>query len=89
MPRVLHPKRALGIPPQLELLEVHGVRYVLTGSVAARVYGVDVQPGDLDITPALDHQNLPRLANVLKDSGRVRWLREMLRESGFSDKEAR
>jgi hypothetical protein len=47
-------------------LESHGVRYVLTGSVAAQLYGVALEPGDLDITPALDRANLSRLAALLQ-----------------------
>jgi hypothetical protein len=33
---------------------MYELRYVLIGSVAAHLYGVEVQPGDLDIAPALD-----------------------------------
>jgi hypothetical protein len=44
------------------------VRYVLVGSVAALAYGAEIgEPGDLDITPALDRQNLTRLRAVLDD----------------------
>ncbi|HEX8683809.1 MAG TPA: hypothetical protein VF707_15935 [Ardenticatenaceae bacterium] len=66
MPRTQHPKRTPDLPQLLDVLTRHGVRYVLTGSVAAKLYGVEVhEPGDLDITPALDHENLRRLADVL------------------------
>jgi hypothetical protein len=47
------------------VLHDHGVRYVVTGSVAALLHGVDLQPGDLDIVPALDEDDLERLARVL------------------------
>jgi hypothetical protein len=47
-------------------LEVAGVRYVLTGSVAAAAYGVPVEPRDFDIAPDLDPDNLSRLADVLR-----------------------
>jgi hypothetical protein len=47
------------------LLNDHEVRYVVTGSVAAMLYGVALEPGDLDITPARDYENLDRLAHVL------------------------
>jgi hypothetical protein len=30
------------------------------------LHGVELEPGDLDITPALDHENLVRLASVLE-----------------------
>jgi hypothetical protein len=53
------------VPLLLGALEAHSIRYVLIGSVAAQAYGVDVQPGDLDIAPALDADNLARLAQLL------------------------
>lgn len=63
-----HPKRPPEISELLGVLARHGVRYVLTGSVAALAYGVDIgQAGDLDITPALDEENLSRLGMVLRD----------------------
>jgi hypothetical protein len=63
-----HPRRQPDIPPLLNLLHTHQVRYVLVGSVAAQLYGVEVgTPGDLDITPALDPANLAHLAAALQD----------------------
>ena len=63
------PRKERDQPPDgerlLEALEAHHVRYTLTGSVAAQFYGVEVQPGDLDITPDLDLDNLPRLSKLL------------------------
>ncbi len=50
----------------LEILNQHGVHYVVTGSAAAMLHGVALEPGDLDITPALDHDNLDRLRRVLE-----------------------
>jgi predicted nucleotidyltransferase len=49
----------------LDILNDHEVRYVVTGSVAAMLYGITLEPGDLDITPARDEENLTRLARVL------------------------
>ena len=49
----------------MRLLNEHGVRYVVTGSGAAMLHGVDLEPGDLDVTPALDRENLERLAVAL------------------------
>jgi hypothetical protein len=46
-------------------LNASGIRYILIGSVAAQLYGIETQPGDLDITPALDRENLACLAEVL------------------------
>ncbi len=43
-----------------------GVNYVVTGSAAAMLHGVSLVPGDLDITPALDVDNLTRLVGVLE-----------------------
>lgn len=66
--RIRHPSRPPDIPELLDVLATHGVRYVLTGSVAALAYGVDIgQAGDLDITPALDEENLTRLAAALRE----------------------
>lgn len=60
------PRRPPDIAALLRLLNEHGVRYVVTGSVAAMLHGVPLQPGDLDVTPALDRENLERLAAVLE-----------------------
>jgi hypothetical protein len=38
----------------------------VTGSGAAMLHGVELVPGDLDVTPALDRENLERLAAVLR-----------------------
>jgi len=41
---------------------------VVIGSVAARLHGVaDVVPGDLDVTPSFDRENLVRLCALLRD----------------------
>jgi hypothetical protein len=61
----IHPKRNPDIPKLLGVLTAHQVRYVITGSVAAQVFGVELEPRDLDITPALDQDNLLRLIRVL------------------------
>jgi len=50
----------------LELLNQHEVRYVVTGSAAAMLHGVVLEPGDLDITPARGEENLRRLGRVLE-----------------------
>lgn len=60
-------------PPQvmalLDVLDRHGVLYVVTGSVAALLHGVPLEPGDLDVMPALDRANLDRLARALDELG--------------------
>jgi hypothetical protein len=50
----------------VEVLNEYKVEFVVTGSVAAMLYGVVLDPGDLDITPALDHDNLERLSRMLE-----------------------
>jgi hypothetical protein len=50
----------------LDVLNEQGVAYVVTGSAAAMLHGVALEPGDLDITPALDFENLDRLQHVLE-----------------------
>jgi hypothetical protein len=72
--RTIEPSSASGLrrqPPNvaalLALLDRHGVRYVVTGSVAALLSGVPLEPGDLDVTPALDRKNLERLAGALDE----------------------
>jgi hypothetical protein len=88
--RTHDPARAVATRPErrrpdlgvlLGLLNEHGVRYLVTGSAAAMLYGVPLEPGDLDITPALDRDNLERLGRVLRrigarqcaDAGFGRW----------------
>jgi hypothetical protein len=60
-----HGNRLPDVPRLLEALNRSGVRYILIGSLAAQLYGIEAQPGDLDITPALDRENLARLASLL------------------------
>ena len=50
----------------LERLSFYEVSYVLIGSAAAMLHGADIQPGDVDITPALDRVNLARLGEMLE-----------------------
>ncbi|MGZ4371511.1 MAG: YybH family protein [Gaiellaceae bacterium] len=60
-------------PPEVDTLlarlDEHGVRFVVTGSSAALLHGASVAPGDLDITTALDRDNLTRLAHALDSIG--------------------
>jgi hypothetical protein len=53
--------------PILELLDEHGVRYVVIGAIAAIAQGYPLNTGDLDVTPARDPDNLERLAAALKE----------------------
>ena len=50
----------------LRVLDEHSVAFVVGGSVAALAHGApDVEPGDLDVIPATDADNLRRLASAL------------------------
>lgn len=51
----------------LAVLDAHDVRYVVTGSAAALLHGVALTPGDLDVTPSLDRENLERLTQALHE----------------------
>ena len=62
-----HPSRPPEIEALVRCLDRHGVDYVVTGSYAACLYGVDLQPGDLDIVPAADRENLQRLIQLIQD----------------------
>ena len=46
-----------------------GIRYVVTGSIAAAAYGVPVESRDFDIAPDLNPENLARLADLLRQWG--------------------
>jgi hypothetical protein len=64
---VRHANRPPNIAELLAALNGRNVHFVLVGSAAALSYGVEVEPGDVDIVPALDVGNLVRLVNVLTD----------------------
>lgn len=53
------------IPLLVRQLQRYGVRWVMSGSTVAALYGAAVIPNDLDVVPALDEQNLARLATLL------------------------
>lgn len=55
-----------------EVLNAYGVRYVVFGSVAGRLYGADLRTVDLDIVPDISDDNLQRLADAL-NSLNTRW----------------
>jgi hypothetical protein len=66
MPKFQHEPASPNLPALIEILADHQIRYIIVGSVAAQLYGVDAQPCDFDIVPALDLGNLTRLAQVLQ-----------------------
>jgi hypothetical protein len=51
----------------LRALEAHHVRYVVIGAIAAIAAGAPILTTDLDVTPAVSHENLERLAFALRD----------------------
>ena len=53
----------------VEVLDRHGVAYVLVGGVAARLHGASRLTWDLDLCPAWEPDNLDRLAAVLRELG--------------------
>jgi hypothetical protein len=54
----------------LRALERHGVRCVVVGAYAAQLRGVaGLVTADIDVTPALDADNLQRLAEALHELG--------------------
>lgn len=55
--------------PILAALERHGVLYVLVGSYAAILQGVDLPMTDLDIVPATGAENRDRLVAALRELG--------------------
>ena len=60
-PAPLDPERIITV------LAKHGVRFVLIGALAARLYGFPRVTADADITPARDPDNLTRLAAALRE----------------------
>jgi len=65
--RIKHEKASPNVLCLIEVLASHQARYIIVGSVAAQLYGAEVQPGDFDIVPALELDNLTRLAQVLRE----------------------
>lgn len=46
-------------------LSRHRVRWVMAGSIVLLAYGVRLEPGDLDVVPALDEPNLKAVSSLL------------------------
>jgi hypothetical protein len=63
----IHTKRSPELQPLLKILNAYSLQYVITGSVAVLCYGVELEPGDFDITPALNKDNLNKLADILME----------------------
>lgn len=50
----------------LAVLEAHDVRCVLIGGFAAVIHGSPYLTTDVDVVPAVDHENLERLSDALR-----------------------
>jgi hypothetical protein len=61
-----HPLRSPDFPALLSSLRNFSVSFVVVGSAAVKMHGVDLEPGDLDIVPHLESANLLRLVAALK-----------------------
>lgn len=65
--------RELDLGKMLEVLDRHGVDYVLIGGIAAVTHGSPFPTEDLDIAPASERDNLARLSAALTElDARVR-----------------
>jgi hypothetical protein len=51
----------------LEILERHGVEYVVIGGLAAELRGSPYTTRDVDVTPSRERENLGRLAEALRE----------------------
>ncbi len=67
----------------IEVLDRHGVQYLLVGGVAALLHGAHRPTLDFDLLPRSDEENLNRLAAALVE------LDAYLRVGGLTDDEAR
>lgn len=66
----------------VEVLDRHGVEYLIVGGVAARAYGASRQTKDIDCLVRRTRANLDRLAAAMRE------LHARLRVEGLSDAEA-
>ena len=71
---VRNSSRSPDVAALLGILESRDVRYIVIGSVAAAVYGIELQAADLDIVPDTDTANLRSLVDALRgDGGEASW----------------
>jgi len=64
-----HPRVQADVAGLVAALARHQVRYVVTGSVAARLHGVVLEHRDFDVVPDPEPGNLRRLFDVLREIG--------------------
>lgn len=67
----------------IEVLDRHGVEYLVVGGVGAQLHGATRPTADFDSLPSTTEENLGRLAAALRE------LHAFLRVGGLSDDEAR
>jgi hypothetical protein len=67
----------------IEVLDRHGVEYLVVGGVGAQLHGATRATADFDSLPSTTEENLGRLAAALQELG------AFLRVGGLSDDEAR
>ena len=58
---------SLELERMLHALRLHEIRWIMTGSTVLAAYSTELRPNDLDVTPALDAQNLRRVAALLTE----------------------
>ena len=66
-PRAVSEVAALDPERLIRALDKHGVKFVLIGALAARLYGFPRLTADADVTPADDSDNLDHLAAALRE----------------------
>lgn len=67
----------------IEVLDRHGVEYLVVGGIGAQLHGATRPTADFDSLPSTTDENLGRLAEALRELG------AFLRVGGLSDEEAR
>jgi hypothetical protein len=66
MSRHQHPSSPPDIAALLHALQRFKVKFVVVGSVASKLHGVDLEPGDLDVVPEMSRDNLVNLVAALE-----------------------
>ncbi len=65
MSRTRHLSQPPDLPALLATLRDSSVKFIVVGSAAAKLHGVELQPSDLDIVPDLEPANRERLVVAL------------------------
>lgn len=78
-----NPEPVLDLPRLVEVLNRHGVDYLVVGGSVATLYGATRVTRDLDCFPDATVENLERLAGAMRE------LNARLRVAGLSDSEAK